>query len=475
MTALLLLTLTGCAPQDADVSGDWFVWLSANSSATVSEGELDLKGATVFECRRGWEAESCDFEDGYIGPRNGYSGSDNFIGGACRREEGNTAGVCDGAFINNCGAEEDINEDGTIDGYDAIQGFADECEDIQNAEFQTWLRDDGYYGMTGKLDAWRSEAIINSEGDLQLTVHTDLGKGQDFRYHFSIDPDFHPVECVTGDDGKPEIAEDDGSDWVDEWSENEDGYRIFYLNAGAYQVNPNDSETWWYLNTEKLSGWGFAKYAAEEFYSHAAQYGNYDEDGNGQGFLGITDHETPDILAYHENIESLCEQVYGWECIYLQTDDDGDGESEADGDCDDDDDTITSADCPPRNSEDEPLSWQDEMIVMAGAASKKGEPRFQHKLEDNTWRPIDETITGLDGWMEVHSSWVRLKNGSKIKEGGKVEGDFQIVYDGAESGSRLLVTGEFKVDDLREDQWGYDILEDEKREENKQPFCTEDD
>jgi hypothetical protein len=471
MFALLFASLIGCTPQDATVSGDWFVWLAANSSATIEESALDLGSATVFSCNNaGWDPEECDFDEKYIGPRNGFSDSDSFIGGDCKRAEGNAAGICDGDFVKHCGATDDLNKDGVVDGADAMFGFAEECDQIDKAEFQTWMRDDGYYGMTGKLKPWRSEAIINSEGDLQLTVHVDLGNDQDFRFHFSIDPDFNPVECKTDDDGKAVIKHIDGSNWVDEWSEDEKGYRIFYLNSGSYQVNPNDSETWWYLNNEALSGWGFSKFAAEEFYSHAGRYGNYDEEGNGQGFLGISDHETPDIGEYELAIDVLCEQVYGWDCPSLHTDDDGDGASEAEGDCDDYSADITVDDCPDRNSEDEPLSWQDEMIVMAGAA-KDGEPKFQHKIETNTWRPIDETITGLDGWMEVHSSWVRIKNGSKVEEGGKVSGDFQVLYDGAESGSRLLITGEFSVDDLREDQWGYEILEDAKREENNTPFC----
>ena len=501
MLALLIASLTGCAPQDAIVKGDWFVWLAANSAATVDEGELNLDNATRFDCyvredgSLGWDVETCSFDDRYIGSRKGYSSKDNHIGGDCAREEGSTAGVCDGDFVKenketgvlpHCGAEEDTNKDGVIDGHDAIAAFAEECADIRDAEYQTWLKDDGYYAMTGKIgeyknakgelvnDTWRSEAIINSEGDLQLTVHVDIGNGQDFRYHFTIDPDFNPKKCVTNDEGKPEIQDDDQSSWVDEWSEDEDGYRIFYLNAGSYQVNPNDSETWWYLNSELLSGWGFSKFAAEEFYSQAGRYGNYDEEGNGPGFIGIEDHENPDLAAYTEAIEDLCAQVYGWDCIYLQTDDDGDGESEADGDCDDKTEDITSDDCPEIDPDEEPLSWQDEMIVMAGAA-KGGEPQFGYKIENNTWRPIDQTITGLDGWMEVHSSWVRLKNGSKIEEGGKVTGDYQLMYDGAESGSRLLVRGEFTVDDLREDQWGYEILEDVKRDENKTDYCVDPD
>jgi hypothetical protein len=497
MFALLFASLIGCTPQDATLSGDWFVWLAAQSSATIEEDALALESSTVFSCNgKGWLQDECGFDEKYFGPKNGYSDSDKFIGGDCKRAEGSVAGICDGDFIDNCGATEDLNEDGVVDGADAIYGFAEECKYIDNAEFQTWMKDDAYYGMTGKIgeyknaegelvnDTWRSEAIINSEGDLQLTVHVDLGQKcwtnkdgdeecnepQDFRFHFSIDPDFEPIECRTDEDDKAVVEHVDGSSWVDEWSEDEDGYRIFYLNSGSYQVNPNDSETWWYLNNEALSGWGFAKFAAEEFYSHAGRYGNYDEEGNGQGFLGITDHESPDMSEYATAIDDLCEVVYGWDCPAMQTDDDGDGASEAEGDCDDDSATITVDDCPDRDSEDEPLSWQDEMIVMAGAAKNK-EAKFQHKIENNTWRPIDETITGLDGWMEVHSSWVRIKNGSKVEEGGKVSGDFQVLYDGAESGSRLLITGEFSVDDLREDQWGYEILEDAKRKENDTPFC----
>ena len=439
MIALLFASLIGCAPQDATVSGDWFAWLSAGSSATVAEDNLDLSASTRFSCGgAGWDAETCDWHPNYIGPTSGYADNDQYIGGDCERAEGSVAGICDGEFVN-CNSNEDLDGDGDMDSDDAMAGFAEECRyitGVKAAEFQTWLADDAYYGATGKIEPWRTEAIINSEGDFQLTTHVDLGNGQDFRFHFTIDPAFNPVECVTDEDDNPVIVDSDGSNWVDEWSEDEDGYDIFYLNAGSYQVNPNDSETWWYLNNELLSGWGFSKFAAEEFYSHAPSYGNYDEDGNGQAFLGITDHERPDHDAYARAIVDLCAQVYGWDCEYMQTDDDGDGASEAEGDCDDFSADVTVDDCPDRTSEDEPLSWQDEMIVAAGAA-KGGEAKFAHKVEYNTWRPIDDTVTGLDGWMEVHSSWVRIKHGSKIKEGGKVEGDYQVFYDGAESGSRL--------------------------------------
>jgi len=80
-------------------------------------------------------------------------------------------------------------------------------------------------------------------------------------------------------------------------------------------------------------------------------------------------------------------------------------------------------------------------------------------------------VSGLDGWMEVHSSWIRLQTGQTVAPGENVKGDYQIFYSGQESGSRLLVRGEFEITELDMDRWGYDRLEDVKREENGTPYC----
>ena len=66
----------------------------------------------------------------------------------------------------------------------------------------------------------------------------------------------------------------------------------------------------------------------------------------------------------------------------------------------------------------------------------------------------------------------RLEVGQTIAEGESVKGDFQVLFEGAEGGSRVLIRGDFKVDELRFDRWGYEILEDAKREENKTPYCN---
>jgi hypothetical protein len=474
MNFLLLAALTGCAPDDANVEGDWFVWLAAGSSPTVAEGELSLSGAQIFECSgRGWDAEQCMFDPGYIGPTvGGFSPDDEYIGGACaRKNDGGESGEpnynpadgpCDGEYAEGCNEED-------------VAGFAEECEELRNLSYNRWIVEDGYYGLTGDIDAWRSEALINSEGDLQLTVHVDLGDDQDFRFHFSIDPAFAPDECLEDDLGHVYRAFQGGSNWIHEWSEDEEGNQIFYLNAGAFQVDPNDSEESWYFSDDMVSGFGASKFAAGEFNSRAGDYGHYDIDHNGLGwgydylngtpltgaFLGVSvaDHAggmgiiaDPDNYIdwreqYLANFDQLCSSVKGAGCENY-----------------DDDDLM---------------SWEEEMVTVLGAIDDKngdglldeGEARFEHKIETNMWRPIDGTVSGIDGWMEVHSSWVRLRTGQTVAPGENVKGDFQIVYEGTEAGSRLMVRGEFEITELEMDQWGYSRLEDTKRLENGTPYC----
>ena len=70
-------------------------------------------------------------------------------------------------------------------------------------------------------------------------------------------------------------------------------------------------------------------------------------------------------------------------------------------------------------------NWASEMTDVAGA-NIDGQPAFIHKTEDNLWRPINATNSGLDGWSEMHTSWVRISDDSTIEKGGTVKGDFQI-------------------------------------------------
>jgi len=267
---LLALLLTGCAPQDAEVTGSWHVWLAANNSATVDEGKLDLaeRATRIYDCARGWDEDRGDFELGYIGPRQGDTIGDGskFYGGACDPADS----ACD---------------------QDVLDA---QCAEIDALQYYKFLQDDGYYYLTEPLDVWRSEAVMNGEGDFQLTMHNKLGSGQDMRFNFSIKPDFAPLECVDTDgDGTASVEYVDGQSWSDAWSEDEDGNKIYYLNAGSFQVDPStsgDSIVFWYFNTDWSAGFSIAKFAAEEFTVRPTDYGNYDESGEGPNFDLLEDY-----------------------------------------------------------------------------------------------------------------------------------------------------------------------------------------
>ncbi len=274
-STIIALLLTACAPQDAEVSGSWHVWLAANNSATADEGELDLeeRATRIYECKRGWDDERDDFEIGYIGPRTQEDrDSGKYYGGACDPDDSS----CD---------------QGALD---------DQCDDIYALEYYTFLQDDGYYYLTEPLDTWRSEALINGEGDFQLTVHNKLGNGQDLRFNFVIEPGFAPLECVDTDgDGVASAEYQDGQSWTAAWSDDEDGHTLYYLNAGAYQVEPtgssggigsSDDAAFWYFTSEWAAGFSHAKYAAEEFIVRPTDYGRYDEAGDGPNFNLVEDY-----------------------------------------------------------------------------------------------------------------------------------------------------------------------------------------
>jgi hypothetical protein len=385
---LAFLLFTGCNPQDATITdGQWFSWLAANSSKVFIDESLpfledlsessydDSLAISMYEC-----SGRTRTDDGFVREQEGYS---------------YTSG--------------------------------EDCGDIDEIDFEShkFIQNDGYYLLNQSITPWRTEALINGEGDLQMTVHHALPDGEDFRFAFSIDPYFRPTLCTTDTEGNPKVEYMDGSDWVDRWSEDEGEFNIYYLNAGAYQLNPSDTDDYWFLTTDMSSGFGHAKFSAEEFNSIPTAYGNYDEDGGGDDFMYVANRNDVDYTGYDTSVETLREQALG---------------------------------------------WQDERITASGA-NIDGTPAFEHKVEGNQWRPINPSSAGLDGWGEVHSSWVRLTKGSEIVEGGTVKGDFQILLTAVESNSQILVTGGFEIEDLREDAWSYPILEDSKRVENSTTFC----
>ena len=392
----MALALGGCNPQDAEVEGNFFAWLSTGSSPSVVSGDLDaaLKGAVVYECAKGWNKTDQEWDLGYVGPREGDDLSDpKWIGGACPEDE-------NGEFASYCA--------------DFVEEMDAECERINNKDSTvSWLGEDSFYGMKGELDPWRSWVTLNGEGDLQLAVHHDLGNGQDMRFQFVISSDYAPIECVTDESGEARIEYIDDARWEDEYSADEDGYTIYYLNAGAAQPDPVDDGVYWYLPAEWISGVGYTKFGGDEGYTIPPDY-----------FNGVEDHSAVDYDAYLDVIAT----------------------------------TQAAA-----------LLQSREMTEIAGTyLGDAADPswRFTNKVEDNLWRPVSDfpgSFDGLDGWVEQQHSWVRVKNGSKMEAGGEVEGDYQIYMQGVDSSSRFVLTGKFKTLKIREDTKAYDDLEAEIR------------
>ncbi|MCP4806822.1 MAG: hypothetical protein GY913_02305 [Proteobacteria bacterium] len=197
----ILLLSAGCAPQDATIAGSFHTWLAASSSATVDEGDLNLKNADHFDC-------TTDVPED--------------------RVEGALCPWIDDEVVN------PNNEEAT------------------SPEYFTFLYGDDYFLKEGSLDAWRSEAIITYEGDFQLTFHHDLGNGQDYRVAMVFDPEFQPTECISEGatcyalDGEP--TDDDGDGWVDGLDPDcmtgafEVGYNLQYACNDGYD-NDGDGNT----------------------------------------------------------------------------------------------------------------------------------------------------------------------------------------------------------------------------------------
>ncbi len=472
--ALLALLLIGCNPHDVEITdGAWTAWLGAGSSSTILSSEikgLDRNSARIYECTgRTYDPAKERFENNYIGPTTAEeSAQPDRIGGGCygavevtldrdgnlqyeeaddgsqrikwtaREVEGSDPDAPEYYMPEYCG---DPTKNTTDDLNTVIQAEVDECAELLIS--QSWvnkLDDDSYYSLNADMDAWRSEAIMTGEGGLQLTMHQDIN-GADLHFSFTINPEFAPVRCVSTGDGTAEALPVDDADWLEKWSEDESGYKIYYLNAYGFQdIDPEPDSQVGYSNvTDWSSGYGYANLEGEEFIVDSPTYGDF------QLYTGVDiDRDlVADPPAPYDGSDASIQRLY--------------------------DETIA-------------VTWDlirgesHDAVEIAGAYEGDiADPSWIYsvKLEDNKWRPIDATRAGFDGWTEVHRSWVRIKNGSKMEKDGQVEGDFQMVLAGRQSGSQFIFHGSFKVDRIREDKWAYDFLEDELRNKEGwgEKFC----
>ncbi len=353
----------------------------------------------------GWlDGDDLDCQDGDIGYERGF-----------------TDGPCTDNVDNDGDGLVDAADDGCDTAVDPFEEEFNQCTDGSDNDGDGWV--DGDDPDCTQVTPYEDNAAVFDVYACNNGVDDDNDELIDF-YDSDCDNAFDNDES-TNVVGDPVPFYLDAHPVLDQWSADEDGHTIWYINAGSYQLNPYNDEDYWSLPQEWRSGFAVSKYASEEFLVETQDF-----------FYSYQNFEDPN----YDQLTSDAEVVQGW------------------GD-----------------------AWMDEPCIYGAAdeslsgAEEEGECGFGYKVEANEWRPIDIDAAGLDNWVEGHHSWVRLENvnGEKpvIEVGGTVKGDFQLYMGGYESASAMIVRGSFEVEDIRKDRWGYDDLEEQKFEESGREPC----
>jgi hypothetical protein len=417
-----VVLLVACTPQDAEVTADYAIFFGADSSDNIDR--LNRTGIDVSERLTGLGLTPIDCRD-----LSGY-------------EEEEIA---------------DLRLAGVDYGAECCTGGSGEtCDALIEPKWFEWLDDYAFYLKEGKVEPWRTEAVITTEGDLQLTVHMDVEKFGDFRFGWVIDPNFAPQTCVDGDAGA-ELQPVDG-DWLAGWSAGEESGTLWHLNGGAFQVNPSDNGVGWYFEPEWMAGYSFARFADEPVYAIPTAYND-------------------------EMYRPFFVNTYATECNDRDDNDDDGVADDDDPNCETSDfESGTSIPVPRGVDPDKVLgTWIEATneyfatdVTDLATLGKSAFP-LQMKIEDNTWRTVDDEASGLDNWLGVSQSWVRIDNPGDIKihPDNPITGEFQIYLESVAASTKLIVGGTFSISEIREDVWGYELgtLEEVKREQNGTAEC----
>jgi hypothetical protein len=423
IVAAAVLASSACKPQNATLtSGSYTAFLSLSTSANFVEGKIhqeDLQDSWIWDCRILFDEDD--------------------------RPEGADMSLCD---ADNGGVK--VTRGSTPD----------------RIRHETWANNGGFMGIREDLDPWRGEGVITSENDFQVTFHHRVSD-TDFRFAFVIDPSFQPTECQ--DDGAGGIANNpiDG-DWLDGWSRamTEPNYEggevkwtgkssegtLFMLNAGSYQVDPDslpnaDTIGYWSLPPKMEAGFARARFGAEEMFGEQARYG--------EPYLYTT-------------FNPRSTEPFDRDWLYfveLDPEQFGGGNFEQE---------VRSYN-PFRNmmTRAEQIADQTREEISAVYPSGVTGDSYEPAVVSNAWRKPDGFTGGFDGWGEMHYSWVRIdQDRTEIVAGADISGEFSIWFYGANSQSRVLVQGEFEVDNVKKDRWTTPNVNEDKLEENGTTLCV---
>lgn len=454
IATVFLFLAAGCTPQNASLtSGDYTAYLAELSSGSLITGSVDFSQGDGTEGRL-----DCPCTVTYV-----ESDDDSILDGTvCENDSVYYTGYC-WACAEFLDADGDGEPDGSEDDYSSWEECFSEASlnfdfdrdgngRLSNAElgqwvhnpwlsgadatayaapkygFETWPHVDTFQSYNEPaIETWRGEGIITSEGDFQVTFHTYLPGGSDFRFGFTIDPNFQPMDCIADGDGI--IEEEIDGDWLAAWSDSAnyvDGYGpegngpFFLLNAGSFQFDPGEDDAWgvgtayWYLPENWQAGFAFGKFADEDAFLRRSQYGKplyY--------LLGEEDLGAPSPLypTYYTGVEegSSVEDDADWQAMVERV-------------------TLIADD-------------------MVAEYEGLGLDNIRPIIQTNAWRDVDGDDVGLDGWLGMHYNWVQFDEGSVIEVGETVTGSYQLILESSESASMFFLRGTFEVKNIKEDFW----------------------
>lgn len=327
---------------------------------------------------------------------------------------------------------------------------------------ETWLDGRGFHVFGETLDPWRGEAILTSEGDLQIGFHHRLPGGVDFRFIFVVNPNFQPRACVQREDGEgTELIDVDG-DWVGNWSRGLNGGQRFYLNGASFMWDPiqakentsGQNPVQWFLPNWWLAGYGGGRIGDDDLRIRSARYARpelylaAEEDeltgGPAVTFNDLLFCDVPDLPDCDAN-PSACEALLaGAEACTGQ---------------------VNAA-----SSITERIRSEYQLVRVPDA---EGLPVFEPQVEDNRWRPFaPRDASSLSRWVEIHYNYVDFDEDIRgLEPGDSVSGTFHLILDALDSGNVMMVRGRFDVPRVRRDRWTTDYLPPILVERNETELC----
>ncbi len=332
---------------------------------------------------------------------------------------------------------------------------------------EQWADQAGYRVVSEDITPWRGEAVINSEGDLQIGFHHYVrgDKKSDMRLIMSVKPAFQPTTCVPRESGGVDIEPMDG-DWIANWSDELaalgdldeaysgayahlepylDGGRLFLLNATGYQINPRDVADFWFLPPQWEAGNAQGKISEELIYHRGPRYA--------QPFVynSILDPESDEgFVPINEGDLFFCDLP--------------EGTDPAESDC------VSELETEVTTVANE---IHDELDRMFKPDGKDSEPIFEYRpmTHLNKWRPVDGVPAGFDGWGELHYNYIVFSADSVLEAGGQARGAFSLVLDALDSQTVVFAQGEFVLEAIKKDRWVTEDLQEVKAEENGVELC----